>query len=42
MFNKFKSLPWTPRAYTLWADIKFTIGALIVAGLVVFIDWIQG
>ena len=31
---------WTPRAYSIWADIKFIFYGLIVLGLCVLADWI--
>lgn len=31
---------WTPRAYELWADIKFFAWALLITGLLVLADWV--
>ena len=31
---------WTPRAYRLWADIKFFLMSVLVVSLLVLADWV--
>lgn len=40
MFKEMKKWNWTPRAYELWADIKFLFWAVVVTALVVIADWV--